>query len=388
MTTGPSRGGLFALLILTACLPFGAPQAVHAQESVAPGQIEVGVRDGQVTLRTRQVPLRRVIDALGEAAGVDIRADNVPERLVTVDYAGITVEQTLDRLGVNYVLLYRRPKDGGRDRLTGAWMVRTGLTPAMRAFAARILEQIGQLRDDDIRGNALEAWYALLRAGDDAMPYLEQALHDDDYQTRQFAADVLHRMDDRYQPSLRFLEVLIEGMRDDAYPYGTNRRGEDVSMPITNARRAYEYFTSHPAAVDLAEGRLAAQLHGNDPQQRFLVAVILAEGGRTAYAPRLAAILAPHLADNDLGTDATIAAYALGQLGARVRSYLEPHLHSPDPQQAALVEHILYHIDNPGAAPRRPRGEILSSLVLDPVAERRPHLHMWGWRSEQFPKLD
>ena len=387
MFTGQACGRPAAFFLLAACVSLVAPQAVRAQEPAAPGHLEVSVRNEQITLRAQQVPLRRVIDALGEAAGVEIHAGSVPDRLVTADYRGITVEETLDRLGVNYVLFYRRPKDGGADQLTGGWTVRTGLTPEEHAIATRILEQIGQLRDDDIRGNGLQAFMDLLKAGEEAVPYLEQALRDGDYQARQFAAEVLERMGDRYAPSARFLEVLIEGMRDDAYPYGPNRQGESVYMPMANAQRAYRYFIDHPDAVDRAESVLASRLHSDDPQQRFLAAVILAENRKTAYAPRLAQVLTAHLADNELTGDATSASYALGQLGQAARPYLERYRRSPDAQQADLAEHILYHIDDPGAPPRRPGGGGIGSVVLDPVTHK-PYLSMIGWRAEQFPKLN
>jgi hypothetical protein len=193
----------------------------------------------------------------------------------------------------------------------------------------------------------------LLELGVEAVPALDKALHRGDYQTRQYAAEVLDRLDDEYEPSIKFLEVLVEGMAHDDYPnrwsYDHKRfepLGSHIQAYMQNAYRGLNFFrNSDLAYVELAMPFLTAALGSTDGQQRFLSALVLAEHAVEEYAGIVAPILVAHLADNRLATDAGNAAPALANLGDSARPYLERAKSSSDAQQAELASKILEQID-------------------------------------------
>ncbi len=377
---------VFPLLLMLCFLP--SPQASGqsaADDPPAAGTFRLTIGEGRFLLDARDAPLTEILRAVDAAIPGTIRASVPPERRITGRFDESTMESFLNALGIDYVLLYRRGA-GGEPALEGAWVMRKGQDEAARETARAIRRWIRDLGDDTVRWNACRGMRALWEAGEAAIPSLENALRSDDYQTRQLAAEALWRMGDRYRPSARFLEVLVEGMRDDQYPQGDDAEGQTRYTSVWNAVRAYRFFED-PDRVRAAEPLLAAALNGDDPQQRFLSALILAEAGRTQYADRLARILAPHLADNQLSSDASAAAHALGRLGPAVRSQIAALVSSRDRQQAVLARLLLYHIDHPDAPPGVVDVPHFNSMVHDPVVEKSP-VHFWGWKRENFPPHD
>lgn len=342
--------------------------------AIEPGGIDLRVEGNRFWLETRDAPLPAVVAELDAAVPPVLKTRNLSDRRVTVRFQGVTLEDILQRLEVNYVLEYLPATAAAGPRLVGGGLSATGeagefagwLVPGMAPeYLLEMRLLLTELRDDDIRGNAQEAMYEFMEEGATAFPVLEQALLSEDYQTRQFAAQILagHGWTDTgYVPSPRFLAVLIEGMQDDAYPYETRADGGWVYSGVRNASGAYEWFLKHPEQIERAEPLLLQAIERGDGQQRFLAAVLLAEATRTAQAERIVKVLVPHLADNLLLSDGKVAASALGRLGPVAWPYLQAYRQSGDTQQREFVEAIL-------------QGNV----------EERPHLHMLDWAESLFP---
>lgn len=209
---------------------------------------------------------------------------------------------------------------------------------------------IGELRSDRTRFNARRACEQLLAIGRPAVGPLKGVLDAEDHQQRHMAADVLIHLghgwrDDpvRVQPTPAMLRVVVEGLRNDTLPVG--EAVDELRDSFTfNARHGTEYLIDH---IDLAEPLLAEALGSEDGQQQFLAACLLGWAGRTDYTDRIVAILLPHLRDNDLVSDALLAAPALYRLGERARPYLEAAVPQADAQQRRILELILLDMRDP-----------------------------------------
>ena len=238
---------------------------------------------------------------------------------------------------------------------------------------------IGELRRDDDHDNARLACDSLLALGRAAVGPLKGALEADDHQQRHMAADILINLghgwrDDpvMIQPTPAMLRVVVEGLRDDNVPRG--READELRSSFTfNARNGTEYLIGH---IHLAEPLLAEALYSDDGQQQFLAACLLGWAGRASYVDEIAAILLPHLRDNDLVSDALLAAPALYRLGPTVVPYLESALRSADAQQRRIVELILLDLRQPPlTAPQlrdRQRRYRLCDFCYDPVYQFDP----------------
>ncbi len=234
--------------------------------------------------------------------------------------------------------------------------------------AAALVEQ---LRDDDVRWNAMEASESLRRLGWRAVPALESALASEDWQQRQMAADVLRSVAG-YKPSPAMLRVEVEGLRHDELP--RQRRGRRAYTFVFNAKRGAEHLLRH---VREAEPLLTAALVSEDQQQRFLCAYILGCAGRDEHAAAVAGVLLPHLRDNDVRNDAIMAAAALYRLGPKVRPYVVAARPSADRQARQLIDLILINLDE--GPPQtweeldaRKRMHRVTRLRHDPVAQHDP----------------
>jgi hypothetical protein len=234
---------------------------------------------------------------------------------------------------------------------------------------------VDDLADDPYDFNAVRALWKLPRYGEAALPALRGALGSPDWQQRQLAAHLLRGMDSA-APSSTLLAVCVEGLKRDRLPFdrpvpgrlGDRRR----FMPVANATAGVLYLLRHPGP---AEPHLVEGLASSDAQQRFLCAFILGTAGYDQHTPRVADILLPHLADNDIGQDALMAGSALYQLGPAVRPHLlnaRPHA---DEQARSILDLILWDLDDPPNTPRKLRqraGRVpISSLYHDPVHEYR-----------------
>ncbi|MCB9838950.1 MAG: hypothetical protein H6813_06385 [Phycisphaeraceae bacterium] len=234
------------------------------------------------------------------------------------------------------------------------------------AEGASEAELIGALRDDDIRWNAHAAINELRERGYGAVPALEKALGSDDWQQRQMAAELLRRIDG-YVPSDRMFVVCVEGLADDALPWGDSPR---TFTHVDNAYGGVEYLIGHAEA---AEGYLAAGLHSVDAQQRFFCAYALGMAGRSGYAGPICEALAPHLNDNNIIGDATLATRALYLTGDAVAPHLRAARKRADDQGLKAIELILLDLSDPPVSidemRERGAGTDLTCLVHDPAVQ-------------------
>lgn len=255
--------------------------------------------------------------------------------------------------------------------------------PLMSASAKPTVDElINNLRADETRWNAIEAMDALGRLPEPPVEELERALHSDDWQQRQIAADLRWRYMDPWDwlwhdPNLpawrlesigtvtrRLLEVTVEGLRSDALPYD---REQQKYTPVSNAASGYRALVKNAeAARDLLE----AGLKSDDYQQKLLCALALGTGGVSASVEKAAPILIPHLRDNDIPEDAKFAIYALYRFGNAVVPLLEAALPDADEQQAQAIRLLLLNLREPprheADFERRKRMHRITSVVHDP----------------------
>jgi len=343
-------------------------------EAVPPGLIQVHNRSDYFSVEANDAPLVDVLVAINEVTGPRLRFTDVPDRHVTVRYHDLELNEVLNRLGVTYVLSYEPTS----EKLVSGWMAGgidgyhpfadlylPGMSPD---WVEQVIGHMESLRSDDVRFNAVYSMWELRKEGERVVPYLERALGEDDYQMQQFAAGILMEQPEGYQPTLRLLKVMVEGLADDAFPYGRMGGKPFRYTDLRNARNGLEAFLAKPFWVDQAEARLVQALHSTDGQQRFLAALLLAEHEKKAYVQDLVRVLAPHLVDNMLRSDARMAAHALRKLGVHAKPMLRSYLGSGDEQQERYVK-----------------------LLLDVSDDRSwsfPRYSMSGWDPELFPNLD
>lgn len=236
------------------------------------------------------------------------------------------------------------------------------------AWAAEASERelVAALADDDIRWNAQAALWELMERGAVAVPVLEEALGSRDWQQRQLAAAALRRIEG-YAPSERMFVVCVEGLADDALPWGESPR---TFTHVTNAYGSVEYLIRHAVA---AEGFIAAGLHSGDVQQRFFCAYALGVAGRSGYAELICDVLAPHLNDNDLRGDAVLAVRALYLTGDSVAPFLRDAWREADAQGRRAIEVILLDLRDPPGSVEEMRerwGDVrITDLVHDPAVQ-------------------
>lgn len=250
----------------------------------------------------------------------------------------------------------------------------------------RAAELIEDLRDDDVRWNAIKAWYGIVELEEPPVEALHAALDSDDWQQRQLAADLLWRFarDDRagrrFAPYVtsRLIAVTIEGLRDD--DSATSQVPGERDLQLFNAANGFRVLAKH---AELAREQLVEGLDGEDYQQRFLCALALGTGGVGSESERVAAILVPHLADNDIPDDAKWSARALFMLGAEAIPHLEAAKEaSDDAQQRDLLELILMNLkgapDSIDDLLARQELNTITSVARDPT-QRDFTLNTMGW---------
>lgn len=207
-----------------------------------------------------------------------------------------------------------------------------------------IAELVEDLRDDDTDWNCLYSLNQLRQMGLKAKPELERALESTDLQQRQGAAVLLCGIEGS-EPSERLLDVLVEGLANDQFPYEHRFQREGSYTYLFNASCGVKFLADH---ADKAETKLIKAMESSDLQQRFLAAVALGFGGRSNAAIRAAAILIPHLRDNRIPCDAVLAAGALYRFGTTVSPALVKALDAPvDRQQAEVLRLILRDLNRP-----------------------------------------
>ncbi len=242
-----------------------------------------------------------------------------------------------------------------------------------------IRHAIDNLKSDDVDHNALHAIDKLREIGFPAVPWLENALYSEDYQTRHAAACLLCEAGHDYQPSDKLIQVVLESLEIDKCP--SDLFGYFIVQPSSGCN----WFIDNPEYAEKAKRQLIANLHSNDKYARFFSALILANWQETDLTSLLAPILLPHLCDNRIPRDATAAAHALYKLGDGVRPFIEPLIEgSDDEQQAELARMIVVQLDNPDESSNPTTMREIDTRVHNPIIERGKFWWRWDYR-DRFP---
>jgi hypothetical protein len=231
----------------------------------------------------------------------------------------------------------------------------------------QVLDWIDDLRDDDIRWNAIRARQKLTEAGPGTIPFLRPALLSNDGQQRMLVGRLLRSFDDTTTDAL--VVVSLEAMRSDRPSPGDH--GND-------AAHAFHWLRTR---VEAARPRIEAALASDDPQQAFLCACLLARTGRTQSFHRTVSLLIDRLQDNSITGDAVLSAHALYRLGTPVLPHLREAWLRADPQAQQLLSLIELDLQEPPRtrADIEARGERhdVTTIYHDPVVEydvERSHL--------------
>lgn len=252
---------------------------------------------------------------------------------------------------------------------------------------------IDDLRDDEVRWNAIAAMDAILLADASPVGMLQQALESGDRQQRQLAGFLLRRIIRRATPfwysdqsvedlvrdgrlpswwldpkpdvTEALLRVSVEALSADDMPY--QRRG---NVMVYNAASAVPFLVEH---VEAARSLLVEAAAGDGRQARWLAAWCLGTGGVSDEAGLVCAIMIPHLRDNEIEGDAVHACAAIYRLGPAAVPYLREALADADEQQRALIELLVRDIEAPPRTredlEKRGRLQEITGVVHDPAVE-------------------
>jgi hypothetical protein len=197
-----------------------------------------------------------------------------------------------------------------------------------------------QLRDDHRDWNGDWGSGVLRRLGREAVPRLEAALNDNDWQRRQLAGAILRSRCDRevyeagppepYEPPDRLFEVSLESYRRD-HPLWY-----DAYWSFRFLRHYRERTLSF----------LPAAIGSDDPQESLIGAGLAGYLKAESLAPLAAPVLVTHLRSNQMYGDARFVAPAILGLGDAGRPYLAPLLNGDDEQARALALTIVKTMDH------------------------------------------
>jgi hypothetical protein len=231
-------------------------------------------------------------------------------------------------------------------------------SPWQQRWAARLL--VSDFVSDSVSNNAEGALWTLSRFDDRiTIPLVERALNSEDYQQRQFAAEFL-RQRPNYPATDALIRVTVEGLKDDQFPYSGGY------TYLSNAREGWGYLLTR---MDAAETEVALAMNGEDRQQRFLCAGLIAATRRAPHLERACSILIAALGDNRQRDDAAFASSAITCLGPQALGYLDPATHGNDPQRRKLAGQLaawIRKVDLPSKRALRAHAADIFSAFDDP----------------------
>ncbi len=218
--------------------------------------------------------------------------------------------------------------------------------PGLALTPREIAGLVADLRDDDVKGNALRAVRRLSQGDDDVVVPLEGALRSNDWQQRQLAAMAL--VDRQYAaPSQVLADVLVEGLEErdwnDGSPDAFDPHPQiDLYTGFDIHEHSREVLSWAPPLYALAEPGIARLLTSASSPTRFSAARVLAVHRSALARERVLATLIEHLEDNQIAGDARIALPAIAGYGAEALPALEHAWPGRDEQQRALLGHLFW----------------------------------------------
>ncbi len=243
---------------------------------------------------------------------------------------------------------------------------------------------VAALTSDNVRMNAERASWALLDTNNPPLRLLEKALDSHDYQQRQFAANIL-RYHSKKEPSLRLLEVTIEGLRDDNLPNDENPVRSTCNF-LFNAANGIRFLVRH---IDIAKSLVMKGLDSEDQQQRFLCAYALGMNEITNRLKETVSILVFHLRDNEIPEDACMACAALFRLGPVTAPLLRSEKEL-DAQQVESIRLLLMDFESPPKTKHELAGrrsmQKISKLVYDPAIQYDAPACRWPFGRDKIHK--
>ena len=351
---------------------------------IAKGEFHLTEDDDRYSLYAHEAPVEEIVLRLVDQNPSTFRYNELPSTSITTNIATATLEGLLQQLKINYMLTYRKTDDD--LTLDGAWLPDSGESTLMFKYQVTLQKLLLNLVHDQTKHNAEDTLEFLYTLDEDAVPVLESYLTHWDYQARQCAALALTHIQDTYaDPPAALYDVMVEGLQNDAFPNG-GQAEPPVFTHIVNARSFYLYFLKHPEHLRNARTDLLQAVRGSDMQQQFLSAILLAELGPSPRNAELFNVLLPHLKDNQLSSDASLATHALAKLGQNILPMLRPHRMSEDKQLEQLVRALMDHLNGTTPARNHPVLNLLNRSINNPITKRSP-LNMVDWQPHNFEAL-
>jgi hypothetical protein len=256
-------------LVLCAVLVFvyatASSAAEHTGTSAGPVDIRIEMKDGLLTLETRDAPLPEVMREIGELAGFKtiLVGEFIKPSLVNISFENMSLGEAIQRLVSDNkrIILYRLAEDDTRQRIISqVWLLQSG------EGVVSEVESIAPGREEDVKGYKLARLTRMLQQDQDmsvraraaialgtfqderAVFALESALLDEDSLVRSQAIKALGRIGSE-QASMILGNILL-------------RESADKSERIMAARALWKHDS------EIAQDYLRAGANDRDEQVR------------------------------------------------------------------------------------------------------------------------
>jgi hypothetical protein len=221
-------------LVLCAVLVFvyatASSAAEHAGTSAGPVDVRIEMKDGLLTLETRDAPLHEVMREIGELAGFKtiLVGEFIKPSLVNVSFENMPLGKAIERLvsDNNRIILYGLARDDTRQRIISqVWLLQSseGVVSKVESIApgreedvkgyklARLTRMLQQDQDMSVRARAATALGTF--QDERAVFALESALLDEDSLVRSEAIKALGRIGNE-QASIALGNILLRVSAD------------------------------------------------------------------------------------------------------------------------------------------------------------------------------
>jgi hypothetical protein len=225
-------------LVLCAVLVFAyvavSSAAEHTSMTQGPTDIRIEMKDGLLTLETRDAPLHEVMREIGELAGFKtiLVGEFIKPSLVSVSFENIPVLEAIERLvsDKNRIILYGLSGDDAQQRIISqVWLLQSG--DASGDGVVSDVENIALGREEDVKGHKLARLTRMLQQDQDmsvraraaialgtfqderAVLALESALLDKEPLVRSQAIKALGRIGTE-QATIALGNILLRGSAD------------------------------------------------------------------------------------------------------------------------------------------------------------------------------
>ena len=169
MNTPPRYLVLCAVLVFVYAAASSA--AEHTGTSAQPVDIRIEMKDGLLTLETRDAPLHEVMREIADLAGFKtiLVGDFIDSPLVSVTLDNIPVGEAVERLvnDKNRIIIYQAAEDESRPPvISQVWLLQSGVATGDRELDDD--DGIALAREEDVDGYKLARLTAMLQQNHDA----------------------------------------------------------------------------------------------------------------------------------------------------------------------------------------------------------------------------